>query len=48
MTTPPQGDLPKDPSVLRTIVRDLGQDVAVYATAASAGRVRVGDPVEPS
>jgi uncharacterized protein YcbX len=46
MTTQPQADLPKDPSVLRTIVRDSNQNVGVYASVASAGRVRVGDPVE--
>jgi len=45
MTTLPQADLPKDASVLRTIVRDLGQDVGVYATAATSGRIRCGDPV---
>ena len=46
MTTLPQGDLPKDPGVLRTIVRESGQNVGVYATAAAGGRIRVGDPVE--
>ncbi|MFM7735025.1 MAG: MOSC domain-containing protein [Alphaproteobacteria bacterium] len=48
MTTLPQGDLPKDPAVLRTIVRDSGQNVGVYATIASAGTVSVGDAVELS
>jgi hypothetical protein len=46
MTTQPQTDLPKDPSVLRTIVHDSNQNVGVYASVVSAGRVRVGDPVE--
>jgi len=46
MTTLPQGDLPKDPGVLRTIVRDSAQNVGVYATIASAGPVSVGDLVE--
>jgi MOSC domain-containing protein len=46
MTTLPQGDLAQDGSVLRTIVREMGQDVGVYATAASSGTIRVGDPVE--
>jgi len=46
MTTQPQADLPKDPSVLRTIVRDSDQNVGVYASVASPGRVRVGDAVE--
>jgi hypothetical protein len=46
MTTQPQADLPKDPSVLRTIVRDSDQNVGVYASVTAGGRVRVGDPVE--
>jgi uncharacterized protein YcbX len=46
MTTLPQGDLPKDPAVLRTIVRDSGQNAGVYATVSSPGRVSLGDVVE--
>jgi len=46
MTTLPQGDLPKDPAVLRTIVRDAGQNIGMYAQVASAGPVGIGDPVE--
>jgi uncharacterized protein len=46
MTTQPQGDLPKDPSVLRTIVHDSEQNVGVYASVVSGGRVRVGDAIE--
>ncbi len=46
MTTLPQGDLPKDPGVLRTIVRDAGQNVGMYANVATVGAVAVGDPVE--
>lgn len=46
MTTLPQGDLPKDPAVLRTIVRDSGQNVGVYANVMVPGRVSVGDVVE--
>ena len=45
MTTLPQGDLPKDPSVLRTIVRDAAQNLGVYATIAKPGHVRLGDTV---
>ena len=48
MTTLPQGDLPKDPAVLRTIVRESDQAVGVYANVATAGRVAVGDAVELS
>jgi uncharacterized protein YcbX len=46
MTIAAQADLPKDPSVLRTIVRDSDQNVGVYASVAAPGAVRVGDPVE--
>jgi len=46
MTLAATGDLPKDPSVLRTIVRDSDQNLGVYASVAGAGTVKVGDPVE--
>jgi uncharacterized protein YcbX len=46
MTTLPQGDLAKDPSVLRTIVRDMGQNVGIYGAAAASGKIAVGDRVE--
>lgn len=46
MTTQPQQDLPKDPSVLRTIVRDSDQNVGVYASVVSSGTVHVGDAVD--
>jgi len=46
MTTQPVDDLPKDPSVLRTIVRDANQNLGVYATVEEAGPVAVGDAVE--
>jgi uncharacterized protein len=46
MTTLPQGDLPKDPAVLRTVVRDADQNVGMYANVAAAGAIAVGDPVE--
>ena len=53
MTTMAQGDLPADPSLLRTIARENRLDIGggrwactgVYGDAAGAGRVRVGDPV---
>jgi len=48
MTTLPQGDLPKDPAVLRTVVRDADQNVGMYANVADAGAIAVGDPVELS
>ena len=40
-----QGDLPADPSVLRTIVRQADQNLGVYGETAQAGAVRVGDRV---
>ena len=54
MTTLPQGDLPKDPDVLRTITKHnkipalAGEYpcVGVYATVAKEGEVVVGDAVE--
>ena len=45
MTTQPQDRLPKDPSVLRTIVASAGQNLGVYANIARPGRVAVGDAV---
>ncbi|MCU1396260.1 MAG: hypothetical protein JWM34_4688 [Ilumatobacteraceae bacterium] len=38
-------DMPADRSVLRHIVRDLDQNVGVYATVLETGTVRVGDSV---
>lgn len=46
MTTQAVGELPKDPSVLRTIVRDANQNLGVYATVTQAGEVAVGDAVD--
>jgi uncharacterized protein YcbX len=46
MTIQPQDELPQDPSVLRTIVREGGQNAGVYATIVSEGTVRIGDTVE--
>lgn len=40
-----QAELPKDPSVLRSIVRDAAQNLGVYGSAAQSGRVSVGDAV---
>ena len=46
MTTHATGDLPKDTSVLRTIVRESGQNCGVYCNVAAAGAIAVGDAVE--
>lgn len=46
MTTLPQGVLPKDPRILRTIVEHTAHHLGVYATVNRPGQIRVGDPVE--
>lgn len=46
MTTHPQSGLPKDPSVLRTIVKDADQNLGVYASVLTAGQISEGDRVE--
>jgi hypothetical protein len=46
MTTQAQSSLTKDPSVLRTIVRDANQNLGVYASVTSPGAIEVGDRVE--
>lgn len=39
-------DLPRDPALMRTVVREADQNVGVYASVATPGRVRPGDEVE--
>jgi uncharacterized protein len=46
LTTRAQADLPKDLTVLRTIVREAGQQLGIYASVSHPGRVAVGDVVE--
>jgi uncharacterized protein YcbX len=46
MTTHATGDLPRDTTVLRTIVRESDQNCGVYCNVATAGEISVGDPVE--
>ncbi len=46
MTMQAQADLPKDPTVLRTIVREAGQELGIYASVVHPGCVAVGDEVE--
>jgi uncharacterized protein YcbX len=46
MTMRALDELPADPSVLRTIVRDADQNLGVYATIEQPGTVKVGDRVE--
>lgn len=41
-------DVPQDRSVLRHVVKELGQAVGAYATVVQPGRVAVGDPLVPA
>jgi hypothetical protein len=45
MTTHAADDLPKDPLVLRTIVRDANQNLGVYANVETPGEVAVGHEI---
>lgn len=45
MPTLDQKTLPKDPSVLRTIVKHAGQNVGLYATVSHSGRIATGDEI---
>ena len=46
MTTLAQGDLPKDPGILRAAAQHNRANVGVYATVVQGGRVRRGDSVK--
>ena len=46
MTTLQQGTLPKDPRILRTVVKENGQHVGSYATVHNGGDLHVGDVIE--
>jgi uncharacterized protein YcbX len=45
MTTLAQGDLPKDPGILRTAAQNNAANVGVYANVISAGAIHRGDRV---
>ena len=45
MTTLPQGDLPRDPGILRTAAQHNEVNVGVYANVVRGGTIRRGDPV---
>jgi uncharacterized protein YcbX len=45
MITLPTGDLPKDPAILRTVVREGDQNLGIYASVETPGVVRRGDRV---
>ena len=46
MTTLPQGDLPKDPGILRTVAQYNQVHVGVYAAVLQGGAIRRGDPIK--
>ncbi|MDQ2937222.1 MAG: MOSC N-terminal beta barrel domain-containing protein [Acidobacteriota bacterium] len=46
MTTHAQSGLAKDPTVLRSIVKDADQNLGIYANVISGGKVSKGDQVE--
>lgn len=43
MTTHGFRDLPRDPGIMRTLVRETGGELGVYATVKRAGQIKVGD-----
>ena len=45
MTTLPQGDLAKDPGILRTAAQHNHTNVGLYASVVRGGTVRRGDPI---
>ena len=45
MTTLPQGDLPRDPGILRTAAQHNQVHVGVYAAVVRGGTIRRGDPL---
>jgi uncharacterized protein len=46
MTSHGHSGLPRDPSVLRSIVKDANQDLGLYASVVKSGAVSIGDAVQ--
>jgi uncharacterized protein len=46
MTTLAQGDLPRDPGILRAAAQHNHVNVGVYAAVVRGGMIRRGDPVK--
>ncbi len=45
MTTHAQQGLPKDPKIMRTLVRDCAMNLGAGVTVHRAGSIRVGDEI---
>jgi MOSC domain-containing protein YiiM len=45
MTTLAQGDLPKDPGILRTAAQHNQVNVGVYASVLQGGKIQRGDSI---
>jgi MOSC domain-containing protein YiiM len=45
MTTHGFADLPRDTQIMRSLVREAGGSLGVYASVETPGNIRVGDEV---